>query len=66
MKIISFKAKNIWGYINHDIHFDQKLSFLIGINGCGKTSVIRLMNGLIEPSISELLSIEYESVTIKL
>lgn len=66
MKIISFKGKNIWGYINQDIHFDKNISFLIGMNGCGKTSVIRLMNGLMEPSLSELLSIEYESVEVKL
>lgn len=66
MKIISFKGQNIWGYINHDIHFDKNISFLIGMNGCGKTTVIRLMNGLMEPSLSELVSIEYENVEITL
>jgi predicted ATP-binding protein involved in virulence len=60
MKILSFEGKNIHNYLNYDFEFDGRLSFLIGINGSGKTSVLKLILGLISPSYDYLSSIEHE------
>jgi ABC-type Mn2+/Zn2+ transport system ATPase subunit len=60
MKLNSFKAKNVHGYLNYDIKFFSELTFLIGINGSGKTSALKLILGLISPSYQYLNQIEYE------
>lgn len=65
MILNSFSAQNVHGYLNYDITFDKKLSFLIGINGTGKTSVLKLILGLISPSYNYLSSIHFECATLK-
>ena len=60
MKINSFKAKKVHGYLDYDIEFFPELTFLIGINGAGKTSALKLILGLISPSFHYLNQIDFE------
>ena len=64
MKIKKFEAKNVHGYLNYDISFQERLTYLIGINGTGKTSVLKLILGLISPSFDYLNNIEFEFVKL--
>lgn len=64
MKLLNFTAKNVHGYLNYDIEFHERLTFLIGINGTGKTSVLKLILGLISPSFNYLNSIDFEEVEL--
>ena len=60
MKINSFKAEKVHGYLSYDIEFFNELTFLIGINGSGKTSALKLILGLISPSYQYLNQIDYK------
>lgn len=60
MKLNTFKASKVHGYLNYDISFFPELTFLIGINGSGKTSALKLILGLISPSFQYLNQIDYE------
>lgn len=60
MKLNSFKAEKVHGYLNYNIKFFTDLTFLIGINGSGKTSALKLILGLISPSYQYLNQIEFE------
>lgn len=60
MKINSFKATDVHGYLRFDISFFSDLTFLIGINGAGKTSALKLILGLTTPSYNYLNQIEYD------
>ncbi len=60
MKISKFNAHNVHGYLNYDIIFDKRITFLIGINGTGKTSVLKLILGLISPSFNYLNAIDFD------
>jgi predicted ATP-binding protein involved in virulence len=64
MKINSFKAEKVHGYLNYNIEFFSELTFLIGINGSGKTSALKLILGLISPSYQYLNQIEYDSAEL--
>ena len=64
MELKNFKATNVHGYLNYNIEFHSRLTFLIGINGTGKTSVLKLILGLISPSFNYLNSIEFDSAEL--
>lgn len=59
MKIKKFTAENVNGYLNFDIEFNETLTFLIGINGSGKTTALKLILGLLSPSWINLTQIKY-------
>lgn len=47
MKLISLYVQDMRGYITKKINFRDSVTFLIGINGLGKTTVLKLLNGLL-------------------
>lgn len=54
------------GYITKKINFRDSITFLIGINGSGKTTVLKLLNGLLKPNLKELVEIEFSYLKIEL
>lgn len=65
MKIKKFIANNVHGYLNYNIDFNERLTYLIGINGTGKTSVLKLILGLISPSFNYLNNIDFDSIELE-
>lgn len=64
MKLKKFKGKQIRGYMDFDIEFDESLTFLIGINGTGKTTILKLLAGLLSPSYIELAQIDFTEIEL--
>lgn len=64
MKLVHFKAQGVHEYLNYDFQLDEKLTFLIGINGSGKTSVLKLILGIVSPSFNYLNSIDHHFAEI--
>lgn len=64
MKLKRFIGKDIRGYMNFDITFNDSLTFLIGINGTGKTTILKLLSGLLSPSYIELAQIEFSYIEL--
>jgi len=64
MILSSFTAKNVHGYLNFDVHFNRRLSFLTGINGSGKTTVLNSVQALLSPDLSVLQSLSYERIRL--
>ena len=66
MKLISLYVQYMRGYITKKIKFRDSITFLIGINGSGKTTVLKLLNGLLKPNLKELVEIEFSYLKIEL
>ena len=64
MRLKRFIGKDIRGYMNLDIIFKENVTFLIGINGSGKTTVLKLLAGLLMPSYTDLAEIEFSEITL--
>lgn len=61
MKLKSFEAKDVFGYLNFDFDFKSDISLLVGVNGSGKTSALRLIQAILSPSFKDLLTIDFSS-----
>ena len=66
MRFIQFKAENIHGYINMVMNFKDDLSLIIGGNGLGKTTALKLMQALISPSFEDLIKTEFSTISLKI
>jgi len=64
MKLKEFIGKDVRGYMDFHISFDDSLTFLIGINGSGKTTVLKLLSGLLYPAYIELAQIEFSYIKL--
>ena len=65
MKINRFIGKGVRGYMDFDIKFHKGLNFLIGINGTGKTTVIRLLKGLLQTAPESLINIGFDEISVE-
>lgn len=65
MKLIRFVGRRLRGYLDLDVNFRESVTFLIGINGSGKTTVLRLISALLAPSYKELLSIDFSTILLE-
>ena len=64
MRIISLDATAVHGFIPVHLRFFNDLSFLIGMNGSGKTTALRLLMALLTPNADELEAIDFGSATV--
>lgn len=64
MKIQSFKVVGVRGFLTKEISFRDSVTFLIGINGSGKTTILDLMYGLLNPCLEKLLTISFKEITL--
>ncbi len=65
MILKKFTAENVFGYLNFDIDFNSDVSFLVGGNGTGKTTALKLMNALITPNFKDLIQIPFHSLSLE-
>ncbi len=65
MKIRKFKATKVNGYLQFDIDFFNEITFLVGINGSGKTTALKLILGLINPSWVILNQTPFETAEVE-
>lgn len=66
MKLLRFIGKKVHNYMDFSVDFNKDLTFLIGSNGTGKTTLLKLVYSLISPSFSDLILISFESVELEI
>jgi len=64
MKLNNFAAESVYGHLRFDFDMFPELTFLIGLNGCGKTTALRILVALLSANIETLLEIEFSSASV--
>ncbi|AQT68036.1 hemin importer ATP-binding subunit [Anaerohalosphaera lusitana] len=65
-KVTSIKIDNLWGEVCFKFDFFQDVTFLIGVNGSGKTTIINLIAAALSADFQTLDRIHFDSITIEL
>lgn len=64
MRIDRFRLKGGYGYLNLDVKFNPRMTFLTGINGSGKTTVVRGLVAALSPSFSTLANTQFNQLVV--
>lgn len=62
MRLINFRSRRLNGYLDFDLDLSRDLSFLIGINGSGKTTVLRAIMALLGPDLGWLNNTKFDFI----
>lgn len=66
MRLNKFSCVRMNGYLSFEISLKRDVSFLIGINGSGKTSALKAIMALLGPDIDWLMTAKYDSISVQL
>jgi predicted ATP-binding protein involved in virulence len=66
LKLISFFARGVHGYLDFDLKFNPDVNFIAGVNGSGKTTALNIIAAILTPSLEELSKVHFEAVKLKL
>lgn len=66
MRIKKMLADQVHGVFAIDIEFNEDLTFITGLNGCGKTTALRLLMALLTPNLEDFSSIKFGRVSVTL
>lgn len=66
MRITALIAEKVHGYLPIRVSFHPDLTFLVGLNGSGKTTALRLLMGLLTPAFDELARLEFSSAEARI
>ncbi|EOV0084901.1 AAA family ATPase [Vibrio parahaemolyticus] len=64
MLVKGFRGSDVFGYLDFKIDFHKDVSFLVGMNGSGKTTALKLMNALVTPNFKELVKIPFSRISL--
>lgn len=66
MILKSFRANKVYGYLDFDFSLHADINFLVGGNGSGKTTALKLINGLLAPNFRELVFTPFEELFVEI
>ena len=66
MKLLRLQVEKLYGHYNyHNIEFNQDVTFLYGLNGCGKTTILNITEAIITGQIYKLSDYEFEKIVLQ-
>jgi predicted ATP-binding protein involved in virulence len=66
VRIIKFTGSKLHGYLNLKVKFKKDLTFLTGINGSGKTTVVKAVAALTTPSLYNLTHMNFDIMEVEI
>lgn len=64
MKIISLKISKLHGVFDYNVAFNTDVTFIYGLNGCGKTTILNITEAIITGQLFKLFNYKFESIEL--
>ncbi|UAY91570.1 AAA family ATPase [Pectobacterium polaris] len=65
-KIIYFEATGVWEGERKEVRLNDKINFLVGTNGSGKTTILRIIHAMSMVDIQEISNLPFNNAFISL
>lgn len=65
MIIKSFSARKVHDFYDYNFRFNSDINFLVGDNGTGKTTALRLMQAALSVDVTTLMEIKFSSLKVE-
>ncbi len=66
MEIRQVEYSDVYGSLSNKLNFFQGENFLVGINGCGKTTVLNLIRWVLGPNLPELCALQHGIIKVEI
>lgn len=64
MKIVNLKVFKLHGMYNYDLDFNKDITFIYGVNGCGKTTMLNIIENIITGHIYKLFAYNFKFIKL--
>ncbi|WP_323061877.1 AAA family ATPase, partial [Aeromonas hydrophila] len=64
--VSSLNIEGLWGHLSFQSNFDEKINYIIGTNGTGKTTIINLIAAALTADHQKLDKIDFSKIEITL
>ena len=65
LRICNISVRDLFGNLNHDVPLSRGgVTFIHGPNGCGKTTILRLVQALLTGDLQTLKTVDFSELTI--
>lgn len=64
MKLKKLEIKSLYGIYNYNIDFNSDITFIYGKNGCGKTTVLNIIESIITGDLSIFYEIKFDNIIL--
>ena len=64
MKVKKLLVKKLYGAYDYEINFNEDVTFLYGENGCGKTTILKILSAIITTKLYKLFELEFNEITL--
>lgn len=65
VKLTRLIINRLHGHYNYDVKFNPDVTFIYGLNGCGKTTVLNITEAIITGEIYKLFEYEFENIILE-
>ncbi len=66
MKLLRLQIEKLYGHYNYDnIVFNSDVTFIYGLNGCGKTTILNITEAIITGQIYKLFEYDFQKIVLQ-
>lgn len=64
MRLSNLVVKKLYGNYDYDVSFNEDVTLIYGMNGCGKTTILNIITAIITGTLYNLFSYKFENVSL--
>lgn len=65
VKLIGISIKKLYGCYNYNVNFNPDVTFIYGLNGCGKTTILNITEAIITGQLFKLFNYQFRSIELQ-
>lgn len=65
MKLLSLEVKELYRCYDYNVDFNSDVTFLYGMNGCGKTTILNITEAIITGQLFKLFNYKFSKIILK-